>query len=374
MGYVAYAAGTLIAAGIIHSLWSKKSAGSIAAQAHCYVTNPPVPAFAISEPSDAAHERRQRVPSVGVAAGRDDEEPDESSTRSDSPPHVRGIREQNEPPMRVQTPDTDAAAELLTRQASIVRVQSQEMRPPRVSSAPNLQSVASQARQRAAMPPPASLPPSRSRSPPRLKPATASSLAPPPRPGGFPGTLAPPTSSSATLRVPQQKVLVNTHMQPATSLSTSTQPPASRPSRKVILSPGHSPLDWAALTRSTSPSAPTRLRGADATSHLGPYRLGRITPSQLRHQNGRKGKDAWTSYQGRVYNISAYLDFHPGGRNELMKGAGRSSDKHFAEVHPWVNWEGMLGGCCIGLLVSEDDPAAVGKGGQEQENELDEMD
>lgn len=76
-------------------------------------------------------------------------------------------------------------------------------------------------------------------------------------------------------------------------------------------------------------------------------------------------------YQGRVYNISAYLDFHPGGDGELLKGAGRRSDELFAEVHPWVNWEGMLGGCLIGMLVQEGE----GDGDKEGEgNELDEMD
>lgn len=75
-------------------------------------------------------------------------------------------------------------------------------------------------------------------------------------------------------------------------------------------------------------------------------------------------------YQGRVYNISAYLDFHPGGREELLKGAGRKSDGLFAEVHPWVNWEGMLSGCCVGILVAEGEGDEQEKG----ENELDEMD
>lgn len=72
-----------------------------------------------------------------------------------------------------------------------------------------------------------------------------------------------------------------------------------------------------------------------------------------------------------MYNISAYLDFHPGGREELLKGAGRRSDELFAEVHPWVNWEGMLSGCLVGMLVGEDDEEAMG---QEGKNELDEMD
>lgn len=67
-----------------------------------------------------------------------------------------------------------------------------------------------------------------------------------------------------------------------------------------------------------------------------------------------------------MYNITAYLPFHPGGEPELMKGAGRDAAKLFAEIHPWVNWEGMLGECCVGVLVDE------GEG--EEVNKLDEMD
>lgn len=27
----------------------------------------------------------------------------------------------------------------------------------------------------------------------------------------------------------------------------------------------------------------------------------------------------------------------------------------FAEVHPWVNWEGMLEACLVGISVGEDE-------------------
>lgn len=49
-----------------------------------------------------------------------------------------------------------------------------------------------------------------------------------------------------------------------------------------------------------------------------------------------------------------------------MRVAGKDGSKLFGEVHPWVNWEGMLEGCLIGVAVAEEDikkPA-----------ELDEMD
>ena len=69
--------------------------------------------------------------------------------------------------------------------------------------------------------------------------------------------------------------------------------------------------------------------------------------------NGRKGRPAWSSYQGRVYNIGAYLPYHPGGEGELKRAAGRDGERLFMEVHPWVNWENMLQGCVVGILVPE---------------------
>ncbi|KAI7570524.1 hypothetical protein KC343_g13806 [Hortaea werneckii] len=69
---------------------------------------------------------------------------------------------------------------------------------------------------------------------------------------------------------------------------------------------------------------------------------------------GRKGKPAWSSWQGKVYNITPYLPFHPGGEPELMKAAGRDGTKLFMDVHPWVNWENMLSSCLVGVMVPED--------------------
>ena len=119
---------------------------------------------------------------------------------------------------------------------------------------------------------------------------------------------------------------------------------------KILLSPGHSPMDWAALARNGNLSGVPTLQ--------------RVTPSQLKTMTGRKGKPAWSSYMGKVYNITPYLPFHPGGEPELMKAAGRDGGKLFMEVHPWVNWEGMLGSCVVGILVGE----------HEAQSELDDMD
>jgi len=82
----------------------------------------------------------------------------------------------------------------------------------------------------------------------------------------------------------------------------------------------------------------------------------------LRYHNGRKGRDAWGVWQGKVYNLSPYLNFHPGGVGELMRGAGKEkeAERLFLEVHPWINWEGILGECLIGILVSEEEVQAAG--------------
>ncbi|GAO13770.1 hypothetical protein UVI_02018660 [Ustilaginoidea virens] len=130
-----------------------------------------------------------------------------------------------------------------------------------------------------------------------------------------------------------------------------------KPSRKVTLEPGHSPLDWA---RVSGPDAD--LRGVvPGTSYL------RVTPSMLRRHTGRLGRDAWMALNGKVYNITPYANFHPGGVPELMRGAARDGTKLFGEVHPWVNYETMLASCLVGLLV--DEPQAT-----LQESDMDRMD
>ena len=42
--------------------------------------------------------------------------------------------------------------------------------------------------------------------------------------------------------------------------------------------------------------------------------------------------DCWTVLRGRVYDLTSYLPFHPGGRAELMRGAGDDCTALFKEV------------------------------------------
>nr|POF02514.1 cytochrome b5 reductase 4 [Quercus suber] len=162
------------------------------------------------------------------------------------------------------------------------------------------------------------------------------------------GLMAPPASAGLkpTLRTPSIGPLPNrgppmNSQQRARNSSLDPTGITSTPNArgKVILSPGHSPMDWAALMKSRDVSGVSAFQ--------------RVTPSQLRTMTGRKGKPAWSSWQGKVYNITPYLPFHPGGESELMKAAGRDGTKLFMDVHPWVNWENMLGNCLVGVIVPE---------------------
>ncbi|KAF8896115.1 cytochrome b5-like heme/steroid binding domain-containing protein [Infundibulicybe gibba] len=127
---------------------------------------------------------------------------------------------------------------------------------------------------------------------------------------------AQPSAAPASLAVP----------------TTTTKRPAP-PSKKR-----GNPLDWAALK-----SSGADLRGVDT--------LLRIPPSVLKQHNKRD--DAWSAFNGKVYNMTAYLSFHPGGERELMRVAGRDGTKLFASTHAWVNVDFMLDSCLVGFLIAE---------------------
>ncbi|KAH9831628.1 cytochrome b5 [Rhodofomes roseus] len=121
--------------------------------------------------------------------------------------------------------------------------------------------------------------------------------------------------------------------------STTKPPPKLSTKRgKVALAPGHGPLDWANLKKSGQD-----LRGVDT--------LLRVTPSMLKEHRTRD--DAWSAFNGKVYNITSYLPYHPGGEKELMRVAGRDGSKLFALTHAWVNLDYMLDTCLVGFLVPE---------------------
>lgn len=114
--------------------------------------------------------------------------------------------------------------------------------------------------------------------------------------------------------------------------------------RKVTLLPGHSPLDWANLS-STSPSH--ILRGVPPNTP--PPQYVRINSEDLKLH--KSIDDCWTCINGKVFNITPYIKFHPGGVDEIMKCAGRDGTHLFNKYHSWVNADRMLEKCLVGIMI-----------------------
>ena len=68
--------------------------------------------------------------------------------------------------------------------------------------------------------------------------------------------------------------------------------------------------------------------------------------------------DCWTVISGVVYNISPFMEYHPGGRAELLKGAGCDCTALYMKYHPWVNADAVLGKLRLGKLVGPASPKA----------------
>ncbi|XP_006733861.1 cytochrome b5 reductase 4 isoform X1 [Leptonychotes weddellii] len=118
---------------------------------------------------------------------------------------------------------------------------------------------------------------------------------------------------------------------------SSQQRVASGGRSKVPLKQGRSLMDWIRLTKS----------GKDLTGLRG--RLIEVTEEELKKHN--KKDDCWICIRGFVYNVSPYMEYHPGGEDELMRAAGSDGTDLFDQVHRWVNYESMLKECLVGRMA-----------------------
>eukprot|EP01083_Nonionella_stella_P080989 222824_1 len=110
---------------------------------------------------------------------------------------------------------------------------------------------------------------------------------------------------------------------------------ARRRRKKVPLAPGHSQMHWMSKLNSTNPSEYRRRN--------------RITKEELSKHCSRT--DAWLSVNGQVFDVTDYVEFHPGGPKEILSGVGKDATALFLEVHPWVNPTVLLKNFYVGQLT-----------------------
>jgi len=60
--------------------------------------------------------------------------------------------------------------------------------------------------------------------------------------------------------------------------------------------------------------------------------------------------DGWIVLNGKVYNITPYLAYHPGGQKILKPVLGKDGTALFHKYHPWVNEEGVIGKLLLGYV------------------------
>ena len=114
-----------------------------------------------------------------------------------------------------------------------------------------------------------------------------------------------------------------------------TAPSATR--EKVALKPGYHLSNWVRkLEGMPRPSVPLR----------------KITKDEIKLHNIET--DCWTILDGKVFDITEYMQYHPGGVKKLMLGAGRDCTALFQKYHAWVNVGAMIGKCCVGIVADTD--------------------
>ena len=77
------------------------------------------------------------------------------------------------------------------------------------------------------------------------------------------------------------------------------------------------------------------LRTSKDLAQLKGQPLRRIPMSEIRQHDSLY--DGWIALRGKVYRLSPYLPYHPGGESILRKVLGRDATSLFDKYHRWVN-------------------------------------
>ncbi|KXS17187.1 hypothetical protein M427DRAFT_68600 [Gonapodya prolifera JEL478] len=113
--------------------------------------------------------------------------------------------------------------------------------------------------------------------------------------------------------------------------------------RELTLDTPSAVLATSAPTTATAILVPARASSTSPTPKPTPPPLRKISQDELAQHANANARDVWIAYRGVVYDISGFLHKHPGGLNELLRGAGRDATQLIYDAHPWINIERLLG-------------------------------
>jgi len=83
----------------------------------------------------------------------------------------------------------------------------------------------------------------------------------------------------------------------------------------------------------------------NATTH----NLNRVlSPTEVARHDSKN--DLWIAIDGVVYDVTLFSMYHPGGKEYLLRTAGRDATDEFNRAHSWVDHETIMRGYIVGVL------------------------
>jgi cytochrome b involved in lipid metabolism len=117
--------------------------------------------------------------------------------------------------------------------------------------------------------------------------------------------------------------------------------PRQRANKGAVVKPGFGLHDWMTLLG----------RAKDLAQRKGSPLRRDIPPSEVKLHD--KPHDGWITLRGKVYNLSPYLAYHPGGDVILHSVLGKDATALFDKYHRWVNVDNLIGPLLLGTLRIE---------------------
>ena len=72
-----------------------------------------------------------------------------------------------------------------------------------------------------------------------------------------------------------------------------------------------------------------------------------------------KRGDCWTIWKGKIYDITSYIDKHPGG-DKILAGSGKDCTKLYNKFHAYVNADYLIGNLQVGVLKQDESQPKFG--------------
>ncbi|KAL3815818.1 hypothetical protein ACHAXA_010752 [Cyclostephanos tholiformis] len=141
--------------------------------------------------------------------------------------------------------------------------------------------------------------------------------------------------------------------------SNDSKYPRRRENKGAVVRPGFGLHDWMTLLR----------QAKDLAQRKGSPLRHDITPAEMRLHD--KPYDGWCSLRGKVYNISPYLAYHPGGDEILRSVLGKDATALFDKYHQWINIDNLIGPLLLGTLMAKKRRSSVPEDGGASEYDED---